>query len=59
MVDTTRYHQLIESLMDLVNTRPYLCYVVNTLSQYMVDPKSVQSVEAKHVLRYIKGTLDY
>jgi hypothetical protein len=31
-VDPTMYHQLIGSLMHLVNTRPYLCFVVNTLS---------------------------
>ena len=34
-------------------------FVVNTLSQYMVEPKHVHLVAAKHVMRYLKGTLDY
>ena len=32
LVDPTLYHQLIGSLMYLVNSRKYLCFVVNTLS---------------------------
>jgi hypothetical protein len=35
LVDATRYRQMIGSLMYLVNTRPDICYAVNTLSQYM------------------------
>eukprot|EP00253_Pinus_taeda_P008495 PITA_08495 len=38
-VDPTLYRQLIGSLMYLVNTRPDICYAVNTLSQFMVEPK--------------------
>ena len=40
-VDATLYRQLIGSLMYLVNTRPNLCFAVNTLSQFMVEPKCV------------------
>ena len=29
------------------------------LSQYLVEPKCVHLVAAKHVMRYIKGTLEY
>jgi hypothetical protein len=39
LVDSTLYRQLIGSLMYLVNTRPDICFVVNTLSQFMVDPR--------------------
>ena len=53
------YCQLIGSLMYLVNTRPYINFVVNTLSQYMVESCRVQWSAAKHVLRYIAGTVDY
>jgi hypothetical protein len=59
LVDPTLYRQLIGSLMYLVNTRPDLCFVVNSLSQFMVEPRRVHWVAAKHVLRYLKGTVDY
>jgi hypothetical protein len=59
LVDSTLYHQLIGSLMYLVNTRPDICFAVNTLSQFMVEPRRVHWVAAKHVLRYLCGTVDY
>ena len=31
-VDATMYHQMIGSLVYLMNTRPDICFVVNTLS---------------------------
>jgi hypothetical protein len=59
LVDSTLYRQLIGSLMYLVNTRPEICLVVNTLSQFMVEPRRVHWVAAKHVLGYLCGTVDY
>jgi hypothetical protein len=59
LVDATVYRQLIGSLMYLVNTRPNICFAVNTLSQYMVEPRSVHMVGAKHILRYVAGTVDF
>eukprot|EP00253_Pinus_taeda_P021044 PITA_21044 len=38
-VDPTLYRQLIGSLMYLVSTKPDICYAVDTLSQFMVEPK--------------------
>jgi hypothetical protein len=32
---------------------------VNTLSQFMVEPRRVPWVATKHVLRYLCGTVDY
>ena len=46
-VDVTLYRQIIGSLMYLKNTRPYICFVVNTLSQYMVEPRHVHIVATK------------
>jgi hypothetical protein len=59
LVDSTLYRQLIGSLMYLVNTRPDICFVVNTLNQFMVEPRRVHWVAVKHVLRYLCGTVDY
>ena len=59
LVDPTLYRQLIGSLMYLVNSRPYLCFAVNTLSKFMVEPGGVHWVAAKHVLRYLAGTMEY
>ena len=59
LVDATLYRHIIGSLMYLKNTNPYIFFVVNTLSQYLVDPKRVHLVVAKHVMIYLKGTLDY
>jgi hypothetical protein len=59
LVDPMMYRQLIGSLMYLVNTRSNICFVVNTLSQYMVEPRHVHLVATKHVLRYLHGTVGY
>ena len=37
-VDATLYRQIIGSLMYLTNTRPDICFALNTLIQYMVEP---------------------
>ena len=39
--------------------RPDFCWIVMTLSQYLSKPLQEHWVAAKHVLRYLKGTLDY
>jgi hypothetical protein len=59
IVDVTLYIQMIGSLMCLTNTRPNICFVVNTLIQYLVELRRVHLVVAKHVMRYLKGMLDY
>ena len=59
LIDATMYRQIIGSLMYLTNTRPDICFVVNTLSQFLVEPKRVHLVAAKHLMRYLKGTLEF
>ena len=58
-VDATMYHQMIGSLMYLMNTRLDICFVVNTLSQFLTDQRHVHLIAAKHILRYLRGTIDY
>ena len=45
--------------MYLVNTKPYLCFVVSTLAHFMCEPRQMHWVVAKHVLRYLCGTIRY
>ena len=47
-VDATMYCQMIGSLMYLMNMRPDICFVVNTLSQFLIDPRHVHLITAKH-----------
>ena len=59
LVDATMYHQIIRSLMYLMKMRSDICFVVNTLSQFLTDPRDVHLIAPKHILRYLKGTVDY
>ena len=54
----TQYKHFIGSLMYVMNTRPYICFIVNTLIQYLVKPRWVHLIVAKHVMRYLKGIMD-
>ena len=58
-VDATMYHHMIGSLMYLTNIRPNIFFAVNTLSHFLTDPRHVHFVAAKHILRYLRGTVDY
>jgi hypothetical protein len=59
IVDATIYKQMIGWLMYLMNTRPDICFVMKSLSQYIVELRSVHLVAEKHVMRYLKSTIDY
>jgi hypothetical protein len=59
VVDATIYRQLVGSLMYPVNTRPYILYAVNQLSQVMVKPTKLFWKASKHVLRYLRGKSEY
>jgi hypothetical protein len=58
-VDPTLYRQLIGYLMYLVNTKPDICFAMNTLNQFMVEPRRAHWTAAKHILRYLHGTVEY
>ena len=38
--------------------RADICFVVNMLSEFLMDPRHVHLV-ADHVVRYLKGTIKY
>ena len=57
-VDAMMYRQMIGSLMYLTNTRPNICFDVNTLSHFLIDPRHVHLIVAKHILRYLEQVLD-
>ena len=60
IVDVTLYRELIGSLIYAMTcTRPYICWIVSKLSQYLSKPTAEHHACAKQVLRYIKGTLNY
>lgn len=58
-VDCTHYRQLMGKLIFLTVTRPDIAYTVNRLSSYMANPQETHLEATKHLLCYIKGTLDY
>eukprot|EP00253_Pinus_taeda_P003829 PITA_03829 len=58
-VNPTLYRHLIGSLMYRVNTRPNICFAINTLSQFMVELKRVHWEVVRHILRYVRGTVEY
>jgi hypothetical protein len=59
LVDPKIYKKLIGSLMYFVDIRLDICFVVNTLSQFMVEPRQVHWITTKHVLGYLRGTVEY
>ena len=58
-VDAMMYHHIIGSLICLANMILDICFVVNTLSQFPTSPRHVHLIIAKHILRYLKVTVEY
>ena len=58
-VDAMMYHQIIGSLTYLKNMRLDICFSMNTLCQILIDRRHVHLIIAKHILRYLRGTVDY
>ena len=45
--------------MYLTDTRPDIFFSLNTLIQYLVQPRHVHMIATKHVMRYLKGTIEF
>ena len=59
VVNAMMYRSMIGSLLYLTNMRPDICFAMNTLSQFLTDLRHVHLISAKHILRNLKGTVDY
>eukprot|EP00253_Pinus_taeda_P028143 PITA_28143 len=57
--NATEYRQFVGALTFLANSRPDICFTVNTLSQHMVEPHHIHWIGAKNLLRYHRGTITY
>ncbi|KAM3220616.1 putative mitochondrial protein like [Capsicum annuum] len=55
--DTTSYQRLVGKLMYATITRLDISYAVQTLSQFMQQPKKSHLEAANRVIRYLKGTV--
>lgn len=55
--DPVLYRSLVGKLNFLTHTRPDLSYVVQTLSQYMHQPRLQHYTALHHVMRYPAGTI--
>jgi hypothetical protein len=53
------YRQLIGSLMYMIHTRPDTCYAVIAMSQFITKLRQRHWVAAKHILKYLSGTITY
>jgi hypothetical protein len=58
-VDATLYRQLVGSLLYLTHTRPDLSFVVGLVARYMQTPHEIHWKEAKRILRYVCGTVQF
>ena len=58
LVNMTLYKHIIGSFMYLTNIRLDICFIVNTLSQYLVKHRRVHLIAAKHVMKYLKCMID-
>ncbi|KAG8387458.1 hypothetical protein BUALT_Bualt02G0023400 [Buddleja alternifolia] len=59
VVNSTKFRQLVGSLIYLTITRPDLSYSVDVSSQFMENLQVSHLEAGKRILRYVKSTLEY
>ncbi|KAL8161603.1 LOW QUALITY PROTEIN: hypothetical protein V2J09_013092 [Rumex salicifolius] len=59
MANPTHYMQIVGSLQDTTIARPEINYAVNRSCQHIQSPRLSHWREVKHILRYLKGTLNH
>jgi len=55
-VDQTKYRGLIDSLLFLTASRPYIMFVVCLCARFQANPKESHLKAAKRILKYLKRT---
>ena len=59
-VDAKTYREVVGSLIYIMTcTRPNLSWIVSKLSQNLSEPNEQHWITAKHVMSYLKGTIDH
>ena len=56
-INKTSFQRLIGRLLYLNHTRPDIAFAVNSLSQFMNDPRESHQTAADRILAYLKGTI--
>jgi hypothetical protein len=59
VADPTQFRSLVEGLQYLTFTRPDIAYAVQQICLHMHDPWEPHLAAMKHVLRYMRGSLDF
>ena len=60
MTDPKKYREIVGSLIYAMTcARPDISWIVGKLSKKLPCPRVEDMVAAKHVLRYLRGTIDY
>ncbi|XP_078444348.1 alpha/beta-Hydrolases superfamily protein isoform X1 [Wolffia australiana] len=57
LVNKTSFQRLIGKLLYLNHTRPDIAFAVNSLSQFMNDPRESHQNAADRILAYLKGSI--
>lgn len=55
----TQYKQVVYKLINLINSKLDIVYVINVVSRFMVEPQKPHMQTIKQVLKYLRGTLDF
>lgn len=58
-VDETKSRRLIGKLLYVTHSRPNIAFLVNLLERFTHKPTRIHQGAAKHILRYLAGTIDF
>jgi len=58
MVDATLYKQIVGPLRYICNSTLDISYGVGPVNQFISDPRAPHLTAAKHIIRYLKDTIE-